>query len=437
MEQSPVRQLHPIDYLKIVFRRKWLLIVPVVIGIIGGLIAGNVLPKKYESSALVLVEEGKVINPLIQGIAVSTSVAQRLSMLREQILGWDRVMQLIKSLQLDKDVKNQYEFEALVKMLRRNIRVNLRSQNLITISYEGKEPRVVQNIVKTILDIFISENVRQQSKEAENAIDFINDQVALYQKKLKETEVAAMQEQLKKLLIDSTEKHPMVIELKKKIEAAKSEIKDGNYNVNAAAAADSDSESKSLKDELKRLREEFTTQTLESTETGSNRTKVTSATSEKLYKLLLLDKLDKTEARNQGVTQKLYDELLSRLETAKITQRLEASREGTKYTILDPPRIPLKPAKPNKAMLLFLGLFVGGCGGIGLIFLAELFDHSFLGVDEAKSFLDLPIFGAVSKIITEDDIKAQKMRNARVTAISVVTAIVLLIAIIFNVFLAS
>lgn len=435
MEQSPVRQLHPIDYLKIIFRRKWLLILPIVVGIVGGLIAGNVMPKIYESSALVLVEEGKVINPLIQGIAVSTSVAQRLSMLREQILGWDRVMQLIKNLGLDKNVKNQYEFEMLVRMLRRNIKVNLKGQNLIMISYEGKEAAEVQKIVQTILDIFISENVRQQGKEAENAIDFINDQVALYQKKLKETEVASMQDELKKLMVDSTDKHPMVLELKRKIEAAKNEIKDGNYYTSASTTADADTQTKALKDELKQLRDEFTTQTLESTDTGSNRTKVASPSSEKLYKLLLLDKLDKTEARNQGVTQKLYDDLLGRLETAKMTQRLEASREGTKYTILDPPRLPLKPSKPNKAMLLLLGIFVGGCIGMGFVFLSELFDHSFLGVDEAKRFLELPIFGAVSKIITEDDIKIQKLRNARVAALSVVTGIVLLIAIIFNVFL--
>ena len=77
----------------------------------------------------------------------------------------------------------------------------------------------------------------------------------------------------------------------------------------------------------------------------------------------------------------------------------------------------------------------GGCAGTGLIFLAELFDHSFLGVDEAKRFLDQPILGAVSRIITEDDIRIQKLRNTRVAALSVVTAIVLLIAIIFNVFL--
>ncbi len=107
MDSSTTKIFNPLDYVKIVFRRKWLIIIPAIIGIAGGVIAGNTLPKMYESSTLILVEEGRVINPLIQGLAVSTSVAQRLSMLREQILGWDRILQLIKSLDLDRDVKSQ------------------------------------------------------------------------------------------------------------------------------------------------------------------------------------------------------------------------------------------------------------------------------------------------------------------------------------------
>jgi uncharacterized protein involved in exopolysaccharide biosynthesis len=438
MNQVTEKQLKPIDFLKIIFRRKWLIIVPVFIGIVGGVIAGNIIPKTYESSSLILVEEGRVINPLIQGIAVSTSIAQRLSMLREQILGWDRMIQLIKALELDKNVNNQSEFETLIKNLRRDIKVGLRGQNLITISYEGKKPQEAQKIVKTITDIFISENARLQGKEAENAIDFINDQVTLYQKKLKQAEISGMQEDLKKLMVDSTEKHPMVIELKKKMASAQKELDAGNYDVDATAAANSDPNGSALKEELKRLKEEVTTKTLtESTDTGANREKIASPSSEKLYKLLLLDKLDQSGARDEGVTQKLYNELLTRLETAKITQRLEASKEGTKYTILDPARVPLKPAKPNKVILLFLGLFLGVSAGCGLLFLAELFDHSFLGIDEAKAFLDLPIFGAVSKIITQDDVKVQELRNARVTAVSIATGVVLLIVIIFNVFLGS
>ena len=435
MEYKNMAQSKPVDYLKIVFRRKWLIIIPVFIGLVGGIISGNTLPKIYGASALILVEEGKVINPLIQGIAVSTSVAQRLSMLREQILGWDRVMQLIKTLQLDKDIKNQWEFEGLVRKLRRNIRVSLRGQNLITIGYEGKNPVEAQKIVKTTTDIFISENMRQQSKEAENAIDFINDQVALYQKKLKQAEIASMDDQLKKFLVDSTDKHPMVIELRKKMAAAQKDLDKGNYNGDLAFLGTTPPEDKALKDELKRLKEEFATQTLDATDTGSNRAKVASPSNEKLYKLLLLDKLDKSEAQDQGVTQKLYNELLTRLETAKITQRLEASREGTRYTILDPARLPLKPSKPNKMMLLFLGLVIGAGVGVGLIFLAELFDHSFLGIDEARAFLELPIFGAVSKIVTQEDLRVQKMHNVKMTTISAVVGVVLLIIIIFNVFL--
>ena len=41
---------HPLDYVKTVFRRKWLIIIPAVIGIIGGIIAADILPKEYETS---------------------------------------------------------------------------------------------------------------------------------------------------------------------------------------------------------------------------------------------------------------------------------------------------------------------------------------------------------------------------------------------------
>lgn len=437
MENTATKQLKPIDYVKTIFRRKWFIIIPTVIGLVGGLISGNVLPKVYESSTLILIEEGRIINPLIQGIAVSTSIAQRTAVLREQIVGWDRLLQLIKTLNLAKDVRTQLQFEELVKKLRKNIYVELRGTNIVRILDRSKDPADAQNIVKTITEIFISENLRQQNRETDDAISFINDQLALYQKKLKESEIAAMSDQLNKLMIDSTPKHPLVVELRKKIESAQTEMAQGNYNVNASQVAGSDTELKELKEELKQMKEDITTKTVASDETGTNRMKIATTTNENLYKLLLLDKLSQVEARDADVTKKLYNTLLERLETAKITQRLEASKEGTRYTVLDPARLPLKPIKPNKLVVLFMGAFMGASAGIGLVFLAELFDHSFLGVDEAKVFLELPVLGAISKIITEGDLKAQKLRNARITSISIATTVVLLIVIIFNVFLGN
>lgn len=437
MEQNLTKQLKPIDYVKTIFRRKWLIIIPTVIGLVGGLIAGNVLPKVYESSTLILIEEGRIINSLIQGMAVSTSIAQRTAVLREQIVGWDRLLQLIKGLDLAKDVRTQLQFEDLIKRLRKNIKVELRGTNIVSISYRGVEPAEVQNIVKTITDIFIAENLRQQNRETDDTVAFINDQLALYQKKLKESEIAAMSDQLNKLMIDSTPKHPLVVELRKKIESAQTEMVQGNYNVDAAQLAGSDTELKSLKEELKQMKEDITTTNVDAGQTGANRMKIATTTNENLYKLLLLDKLSQVEARDADVTKKLYNTLLERLETTKITQRLEASKEGTRYTVLDPARLPLKAVKPNKLVVLFMGIFMGACAGIGLVFLMEMFDHSFLGVDEAKAFLELPVLGAISKIITEADLNAQKLRNTRITIISIATSMLLLIVIIFNVFLGN
>ena len=81
MDNQVTSTKRPLDYIKVIFRRKWFLIIPMAIGIIGGTISGNVLPKAYRASTLILVEEGRVINPLIQGLAVSTSTAQRLAIL--------------------------------------------------------------------------------------------------------------------------------------------------------------------------------------------------------------------------------------------------------------------------------------------------------------------------------------------------------------------
>ena len=231
----------------------------------------------------------------------------------------------------------------------------------------------------------------------------------------------------------------MVIELNKKISAAQKELDAGDYSVDSSTLSATEPDNAALKAQIKKLKEDLATQTVDATDAapGTNRSKLSGVSNDKLYKLLLLDKLDKSEARDEGVTQKLYNELLARLETAKITQRLEASKEGTRYTILDPARMPLKPAKPNKLIVLFVGLFLGASAGLGLVFLAELFDHSFLGIDEAKAFLEFPVFGAVSKIITQEDLKLQKLQNARITMISAVTGVVLLIVVIFNVFLGN
>ena len=127
-----------------------------------------------------------------------------------------------------------------------------------------------------------------------------------------------------------------------------------------------------------------------------------------LYKVMLMDKIDTVMARDVNVNESIYNNLLQRLETAKITQRLQSSKEGTRYTIIEDARVPSKPIRPNKALVSFIGLFLGLALGIALILTMEFLDKSFLDVQEASAYLNVPLLGAISKITTDESIREQK-----------------------------
>ncbi len=410
--QESSKLKNPTEYLKIFFRRRWFFIAPAFAGLILGIIACFLIPPTYESYTLILVEEEKLINPLIQGLAISTTVAQRMQSIRELLLGWNSLVELTKKLNLTKDVHSQLEFENLILGLRKNVSVKMQAPNIIRISYFGKDPDKTQLVTKTMTSILVEENMRTQTKEADVAIGFIKEQLEVYKRKIKEAEVADMQEQLKNLMADSTEQHPLVQELRQKISIAKKELESGEYKVSVSKTATDSITYQALKQELDKVVQE---QTLASSDQLAYASTVASDgptdTNTAIYKLMLMDKLDATLARDKNVNEKIYDMLLQKLETAKITQRLETSKQGTRYTVLDPPRLPLKPARPNKIKVIFLSLFMGCCTGTGFVFGREFLDQSFIDIEDAKENLNYPVLGGISRITTQEEIDKEKRKR--------------------------
>ena len=411
------------EYLKIFFRRKWLFIAPAFIGLVGGAVACFLLPPTWEASTIILVEEEKIINPLFQNLAVSTTAAQRMQSIRETILSWTSLVELTKKLNLAKNAQTQSEFERLITTLKKNISVQMRQFNIIKLSYEGKNPQETQLVTKTLTDILIEKNMQAQTKETDVAINFIKEQLAIYKRKIKESEIAKLKEQLKSLLEDSTEQHPIVRELHQKIDIADAELDSGEYKITGDEQPISSPAREALKKELDKLIQDQTSVAL----SGGSQAIAENASpdaNKSIYKLLLMDRVDTSLARDINVNENIYNMLLEKLETAKITQRLETSKEGTRYTILDPPRLPLKPVKPKKIMVILLGLFFGAASGTGLVFAREFMDQSFLDIEDAKHSLALPILGAISRITTQEAINKEKIRLRA----SIVSSIVLALA---------
>ena len=376
------------DYLRIFLRRKNFFLLPLIILFSVTIIVSFFLPKAYEAKAVILVEEGKVINPLLKNLAVSTTVSERLHLLREEILSWPRVVQLVEELGLNKNKNSPLEFEKLIADIRMRISVNMKGNDIITISYSDRDPAITQKVVNTISDIFIRRNLSTQSEESNTAIDFIKDQLATYKKKLEASEgalrkfketyglqmplaaqintgLARLEAELTTLLVDSTEEHPRVKELRGNIQSLKE--KRAQQVRQAAEIATVDTKRYiEIAESVPRQEQELARLT-----------------------------------RDTEVNEKLYAMLLERLETARISQELEDSENKTKFKIIEPARFPLKPVKPDKIKLGLMGLLLGAMAGFGCIYLVEYNDQSFKGVEELKSFFDLPVLGAISEIVTE------------------------------------
>jgi len=393
-------------YLKMFFRHKWLLIIPAFIGLTLGICFSIMLPKKYRSSTTILVQEGKSDNPLFSNIAIASTMTQRTQEIRETILGWDSLVKLVKRLNLDQNVKTNVEFEGLILKLRKDIIIQLREANIIDLSYATENPLKAQAVVQNVTDIFIERNVSIQNKETSDAIKFIEEQLHVYLGKIKSAEIADLKDKLNVLLVDSTEEHPLVKDLRNQINKKMEALKKQNleYSEDAKLSADT---TNPLIDQIQK-----TLDTIGGSKSAADSAKAEVASDNKdFYKVALLDKLDNVMARDVNVNETLYNTLLQRLETAKITQRLQSSQEGTKYTIIDPPRVPLSPIEPNVPLVIAMGFILGIGAGGGFIFVSEFLDRSFLDVQEASLFLGVPLLGVISKINTVESLQATKEKN--------------------------
>ncbi len=422
MNEIASREISPMNYLKIFFRRKEIIIMCAIIGLVGGICACILLPKKYVTSTIILVEEGKTDNPLFDKLAVSTTIQQRLTGIKESMLGWYSMVKLVKRLNLDADVTSPQEFENLILGIRNKVRIGLRGNNIISVSYEGEDPEKIYAIVKNISDIFIERNVQKQNEETADAIAFIEGELKLYKGKIKSAEIAKMQDELNALLMDSTEKHPRVKQLKELITQRQEELKRENLQYTEDVDI-SDVKNNPIIYEIKSALDNIQKETA----SGGQRKDGEDSLDKDLTKVMLINTLDNVLARDIAVNQKIYNMLLERLETAKITQNLQSSREGTSYTVLDPPRIPLSPVKPNKVVVTLAGLIAGMAAGFGIVFALAFLDRSFIDVEEAKHFLGIPLLGAISKINTADQLRKEKQRLAWMYGLTIIGGVLCIV----------
>ena len=119
----------------------------------------------------------------------------------------------------------------------------------------------------------------------------------------------------------------------------------------------------------------------------------------------------RTMARDLESAQFKYQEILSKQTEAKVSQNLETEKKGEKFTLIEPPQPPEKPIRPNRLLILLVGLFMSLALGVGAVLAREAFDASVRGPNDIRLILQVPALAAIPTIITEADrARRRKMR---------------------------
>lgn len=113
--------------------------------------------------------------------------------------------------------------------------------------------------------------------------------------------------------------------------------------------------------------------------------------------------------RDYEVTKRRYEDLLSRLESARLSGQAEVSSGDVKFQVIEPPAKPLQPSGPNRLLFLTAVLTAALLAGAAIAFLFHQANPVFVSVsDLRKSFPDMQIFGAVGKVRTAKEISIRR-----------------------------
>lgn len=153
------------------------------------LILGLQIPKRYESTTTIQLGEESIIEPLMEGTAVSTGVGGHRRNSRE-ILHSRRVLEeVLKTSGLQLDEMTPIEIELWIKDISGRLRLEERGADLLKISYTDHTPEGAFKGTKRFAELFMHESVQSKRSESAEAFEFIDAQVQQYHKKLLDAEL--------------------------------------------------------------------------------------------------------------------------------------------------------------------------------------------------------------------------------------------------------
>ena len=175
------------DYVGILKRRKWSLILPMVIVCLLAATVALILPPVYKSTATILIEEQEIPSEYVKA-TVTSYAEQRLQSINQRVMSSNRLLEIINRFDLYADMRDRWTTEEIVAKMREDTKLEPISAEVMdrrsgrpaeatiafTLSYEGKAaPQKVQQVANVLTSLILDENLQVRARQTRETSEFL------------------------------------------------------------------------------------------------------------------------------------------------------------------------------------------------------------------------------------------------------------------------
>jgi len=499
MAEEPEEQSsEPLDlqrYLGIVRRRHLQFLIPLLFGWLAVWGASWVLPARYKSSTLILVEQPTMPKDYIAP-NISDNLQDRMQSITQQILSRTRLMLIIDKLHLYAGGHEHWSADERVEKMRKDIDIELVRDShgdqitAFRVNYSARDPRTAQQVTSELTDLFINENLKVRQQESQDTTQFISSQLDNARASLAEQEakvrefqgqhegslpsqqasnlqiLSGLQSQLQneqdalntakqqrvyyQSLVEqyrsghvtarSSDGVPTgLAAIDQQLDALRAKLVDlstryTDHYPDVQRTADEIAKTEKRRDDLiadlKNKGKQGDTNSAHDVTEGAQSTPVLQLQSQLQANQAEIANREQSIAslkarindyqgrlnEEPAVEQQMadltrgydqskvdYDSLLKKKNDSEMATSMEHMQQGERFTMLDPPSLPLKPDFPNR--LKFCGIGVGMGLALGLVVAGglEVLDHRLYSEKEIKALLPVAIISEVPEIRVPSD----------------------------------
>lgn len=384
------------EYLSVVRRRFWFLVIPFLLVAGVGSAVAMLLPPIYVAEGRLLVESQQIPSELVRP-TITASAKERIQIIEQRVMTRENLLAIADKYQMFLKKRESLSRTQLVDLMRE--RASLRPYELdgprrresltvaLTVRFEYEQPDVAMRVANDLLTLILNEDARSRTSRAQEATNFLEREV----KKL-ESELVAVDKQI--------------------LEFSKRAVRDPAAEKTAAGVA--------------LLRAEYQEKASLYTDAHPEmiRLKRQLAALEKLAQQATDYDNGLENLKNQRATiQKNLESAAQKAGVARTGENLERAQFSERLEVLEQAVLPQKPTKPNRPKMLALSLLLAVGAGVGCVMMLEMFSTTIWSARDLRGLVDSYAIVAVPYITTRKEILQRRLRA--VVATGTVAALLL------------